>query len=418
MQSAVENNIDRKILKMAGSKKSRRKSGPSYNPFFPGLRGDRLENQEKFFLEYLAKNEESEFGRSTTNHLPFCLPCDVKGEVHAKPAAYTHIHSLRYDPNNRPKRITMGERCQCVGKCGDDCFNRMLLIECSGDGKSSNCNVGGDCGNRALGKRQFAKCKPKRERGKGWGLITVEAIPKGKLVLEYVGEVIEEAVMEKRMVDWNKEHPNDPNFCVMALTGGWYIDARQYANMSRFINHSCDPNCSLVSVNVKGYKRNGIYSKRDIAAGEFLSYDYQFDTKQGDRFLCRCGAKKCRGTMKGGLVTETKKPINWKDAKARYEQEKKFLEEMKKKQVTTQVGALIPASDQPNEFVFSGPPEKHKDTAIRNRIFLWRNTHRGADFVARNSRIDGPTFKQKEHDKSKKGQRDILSILREQNSNG
>ena len=159
MQSAVENNIDRKILKMAGSKKSRRKSGPSYNPFFPGLRGDRLENQEKYFLEHLAKNEESEFGRSTTNHLPFCLPCDVKGEVHAKPAAYTHIHSLRYDPNNRPKRITMGERCQCVGKCGDDCFNRMLLIECSGDGKSSNCNVGGDCGNRALGKRQFAKCK-------------------------------------------------------------------------------------------------------------------------------------------------------------------------------------------------------------------------------------------------------------------
>jgi hypothetical protein len=241
-----------------------------------------------------------------------------------------------------------------------------------------------------LGKRQYPKCKPKREGGKGWGLITVEAVPKGKLVNEYVGEVIDEASMGKRLVEWNKEHPNDPNFYVMALTGGWYIDAREYANMSRFINHSCDPNCSVMTINVKGYKRCGIFSKRDIAAGEFLSYDYQFDTKQADRFLCRCGAKTCRGTMKGGLVAGVKKPLNWKDAKARYELDKKFLEDTKSKAVISQVSALIPAAEQPTDFVFAGPPEKHRDTAIRNRIFLCRNANRGADFVARNSRLDAP----------------------------
>ena len=411
-------------------KKTARRKGASYNPFFPGLRGDRLERQEKFFLEYLTTQNEKEESVTVTSagsknndmvgDLRFCLPCDVKNEVHSKPQSYKHTHCQRFDPNNRPKRIPTGERCQCTGKCGDDCFNRMTSVECFGDGsRDSNCYVGGDdCGNRSLAKRQYVKCKPKREGGKGWGLETLEAVPKGKLVLEYVGEIIDEATMEKRMVEWNKEHPNDPNFYVMAVTGGWYVDAREYANMSRFINHSCAPNCSLTTVNVKGYKRCAIFSKRDIAAGEFLSYDYQFDTKQGDRFHCRCGAKTCRGTMKGGLVTEAKKPLNWKEAKARYEADKKFLDERKGNEVISQVSVLIPAAEQPTDFVFAGPLEKHKDAAIRNGIFLWRNADRGADFVSRNSRLDSTTRKKEDNTKASFEEKDILSIMKKSNSGG
>ncbi|CAB9523077.1 36 and H4 lysine-20 specific [Seminavis robusta] len=84
----------------------------------------------------------------------------------------------------------------------------------------------------------------------------------------------------------------------MCLSSGWYVDARETANMARFINHSCDPNCILWRFNVGGYMRDGIFALRDIQPGEFLSYDYHFDTKQGDKFVCRCGSKNCRGTMK------------------------------------------------------------------------------------------------------------------------
>ena len=38
-------------------------------------------------------------------------------------------------------------------------------------------------------------------------------------------------------------------------------------------------------------------SYRNIAAGEALSYDYQFDTNEEDIFKCYCQAYNCRGTM-------------------------------------------------------------------------------------------------------------------------
>jgi hypothetical protein len=68
-------------------------------------------------------------------------------------------------------------------------------------------------------------------------------------------------------------------------------------NNSRFINHSCDPNCELQLWLVKGRMHIGIVSLRDIEPDEPLSYDYQFDTNESNVFKCYCGTAKCRGTM-------------------------------------------------------------------------------------------------------------------------
>jgi hypothetical protein len=226
-----------------------------------------------------------------------------------------------------------------------------------------------------------------RESGKGWGLVTESNIPKGALIQEYVGEVIDEEEKERRLIVWNEEHPNDPNFYVMGLGTGWYVDAREYANMSRFINHSCNPNCQVTTINVKGYNRNGIYALRDIVAGEFLSYDYNFDTKQADRFACRCGAANCRGTMQGGGGMDgSKKPASWKEAKARYDIDVKLLFDLNSKQVTSLVDALVPAAENPTELVSNGPSEKHQGSSFG--LFLWRNVISGSDFIARNSRLE------------------------------
>eukprot|EP00594_Rhizosolenia_setigera_P019259 CAMPEP_0178979026 /NCGR_PEP_ID=MMETSP0789-20121207/25569_1 /TAXON_ID=3005 /ORGANISM="Rhizosolenia setigera, Strain CCMP 1694" /LENGTH=268 /DNA_ID=CAMNT_0020668997 /DNA_START=476 /DNA_END=1279 /DNA_ORIENTATION=- len=117
--------------------------------------------------------------------------------------------------------------------------------------------------------------------------------------------------MRERQEKWSLDHPNDPNFYVMHLGDGWYIDARLKGNLSRFINHSCDPNCKLVPYNVAGYMRIGIFALRDIEQGEFLSYDYQFDTKQhGNEFLCRCGSQNCRGTLNKQKSAKEKKKMN------------------------------------------------------------------------------------------------------------
>jgi hypothetical protein len=385
IQNAIEDKMDRKILKTRPKK--RKYGASSFNPFFPGIRGDRLIKDETLLLEKLREKSDD----AEESEVQFCLPCDLKDEVHAKPPTYKHIHSLRYDPDNRPKKpLPHGESCQCAGRCGENCMNRILMMECHGEGKLSNCAAGGnDCGNRSLGKRQYTKCKPKREQGKGWGLVAMGSVKTGELVQEYMGDVIDEATKETRLKEWTKEHPNDPNFYIMALPAGWYIDARHEANLSRFINHSCGPNCKLLTVNVKGYMRVGIYATRDIAAGEFLNYDYHFDTKHGDKFLCRCGAKNCRGTMKGGLgQVDDKKQLNLKEAKARLELDKARLELALSKQVVSQVDALVPAAEQPTETVSAGPQGRYRDTALRNRMFLWRNATRGADFTYRIAAID------------------------------
>jgi hypothetical protein len=127
--------------------------------------------------------------------------------------------------------------------------------------------------------------------------------------------------------------------------------------------------------------RVGIFSLRDIAPGEFLSYDYQFDTKHGDKFRCRCGAANCRGTMKGGkgeedAVEEKTRKEKWLDAKAAYDRDVKYLEEAEQveKESASQVDFLVPGADNATETVSAGPNEKkYKDTAWSNRIFLWRN---------------------------------------------
>jgi hypothetical protein len=279
----------------------------------------------------------------------------------------------------------------------------MLYVECFGDSfnsgektnKHSNCKVGLKCCNRKLGQRKFAKCKPAREHGKGWGLTLGASVMKGDLIQEYVGEVIDETTKTQRLADWAEEHPNDPNFYVTALKHGWFIDARLNANLSRFINHSCEPNCILLPINVGGHVRNSIFAMRDIIAGEFLSYDYQFDTRQGDRFACRCGARKCRGTMKGGAAVadatiKRTKNVLWQDARARFDRDKKFLEECTEDEEKrgSQVDATVPGAESKDETVAAGAKDRHRDTVQRNRIFLWRNVVRGSDFAARLARLE------------------------------
>lgn len=78
----------------------------------------------------------------------------------------------------------------------------------------------------------------------------------------------------------------------------WVCDATMTGGRARFINHSCDPNCYTKIVAVEGQKRIGIYSKRRIAPGEELFYDYKFDFEEEEaKVPCMCGAKACRKFM-------------------------------------------------------------------------------------------------------------------------
>ena len=214
--------------------------------------------------------------------------------------------------------------CSCVGFCGEECINRIMKVECCGEALAAgeddvkaarraaaaskkglvNCGVGPGCGNRGFEEKDYAKTERFREHAMGFGLRAAGPIPEGRFVLEYIGEVIDTEEMVSRMENQRKFHPNDHDFYIMEMDLGVYVDGKHKGNESRFINHSCDPNCELERFVVKGKKRIGIFAIKDIKPGEPLSYDYQFETEEAKAFKCFCGSENCRGTMAPRLRQE------------------------------------------------------------------------------------------------------------------
>ena len=114
--------------------------------------------------------------------------------------------------------------------------------------------------------------------------------------MEYAGEVISWDEAQRR-------HPHDlcdPNHTFyFHIDGDHVIDALFGGNASRWINHSCEPNC-------ESDERDGrifILARYDIAAGTELTYDYglvleeRYTAKLKAEYACHCGHANCRGTM-------------------------------------------------------------------------------------------------------------------------
>jgi SET domain-containing protein len=65
----------------------------------------------------------------------------------------------------------------------------------------------------------------------------------------------------------------------------------------RHVNHSCDPN-SWVS-----FEGDHCYlvARRDVAAGDEITCDYNINIADGTAWPCKCGAARCRGQVVGGF---------------------------------------------------------------------------------------------------------------------
>lgn len=132
----------------------------------------------------------------------------------------------------------------------------------------------------------------------GRGVVALTPIAKGKKIIEYTGERIGWDEADRRP----PSDPDDPNhtFFFSLSDGATVIDAAVGGNDARWINHSCKPNCEAIETDDG---RVFIYARRDLEPGEELNYDYglileeRITKKLRKAYECRCGAKKCRGTM-------------------------------------------------------------------------------------------------------------------------
>ena len=103
--------------------------------------------------------------------------------------------------------------------------------------------------------------------------------------------------MEKRAKQYAKD--NVQHFYFMALTKDQFVDATCKGNISRFINHSCDPNSETQKWTVNGELRVGFFTKRAIKPGEEVSFDYKFERYGNVAQKCFCGSSQCRGWLGG-----------------------------------------------------------------------------------------------------------------------
>jgi len=126
-----------------------------------------------------------------------------------------------------------------------------------------------------------------------YGLFAARDIPKGTLVIEYVGHRLTKTQGWKRAISWQEKAQDTGKGAVYVfeLNKRYDIDGNVPWNPARLINHSCQPNCD------PEIRRGHIWivALRDITAGEELTYDYGYDFDLWDEHPCRCGTPPCLG---------------------------------------------------------------------------------------------------------------------------
>ncbi len=130
----------------------------------------------------------------------------------------------------------------------------------------------------------------------GKGVYATAPIRKGTRIVEYTGRHIP----WKEAMELPPHRPDDPyHTFFFSLDNGDVIDAGVGGNESRWINHSCDPNCETNEEEDRIF----VYALRTLRPGDELFYDYKIvpaerRTKKLEKeFACRCASAKCRGTM-------------------------------------------------------------------------------------------------------------------------
>ncbi|KAL3844137.1 hypothetical protein ACJIZ3_001540 [Penstemon smallii] len=262
---------------------------------------------------------------------PFPI-CAVNIIDEQKPPTFNYTSKMMYPDWYHP---IPPAGCDCVGRCADSkkcsCavrnggeipYNRNgaivevkpLVYECG-----PSCKCPPSCYNRATQRGLKFKLEIFKTESRGWGVRSITSIPSGSFICEYAGELLEDTEAEQRIgndeylfdigQNYNDFSLNTEEPTLVEFTeGGYTIDAAQYGNIGRFINHSCSPNL---------YAQNVIYDHDDprlphvmlfaaenIPPLQELTYHYNYTVDQvrdSDGNIkvkkCYCGTAECTGRM-------------------------------------------------------------------------------------------------------------------------
>ncbi|EHA8589632.1 histone-lysine N-methyltransferase, H3 lysine-9 specific SUVH6 [Cocos nucifera] len=169
-------------------------------------------------------------------------------------------------------------KCACAVKNGGEIpfnFNgaivqaKPLVYECG-----PSCRCPPLCHNRVSQHGINIQLEIFKTGSRGWGVRSLNSIPSGSFICEYIGEMLQDTEAEQRNNDeylfdighnyddqslWEGLPTLIPGLqsssnCETVEDVGFTIDAAEYGNVGRFINHSCSPNL---------YAQNVLYDHDD-----------------------------------------------------------------------------------------------------------------------------------------------------------
>uniref|UniRef100_A0A182VPX2 Histone-lysine N-methyltransferase n=1 Tax=Anopheles minimus TaxID=112268 RepID=A0A182VPX2_9DIPT len=225
---------------------------------------------------------------------------------------YTKIKMNRYIAPLKPPSINRqldgveDSVCRCQpdddDPCGPSsaCLNRAIFMECC----SKTCPAKERCSNQRFTKRMYPGLQVRNFASKGFGLVALEDLQNGQFVIEYVGEVINTAEFDRRVKAM--QTAKEENYYFLTVEPDLTIDAGAKGNVSRFINHSCEPNCETQKWTIGETRVIGLFAIKDIRAGDELTFNYNLESLGNSKQVCLCGAEKCSGYI-GEKYRPTKK---------------------------------------------------------------------------------------------------------------
>ncbi|KAM9437647.1 histone-lysine N-methyltransferase EHMT1 isoform 3-T3 [Salvelinus alpinus] len=242
------------------------------------------------------------------------VPCVNSVDSEPCPDNYKYVpDNCVTSPMNIDKNITHLQYCVCKDDCSSSsCMCGQLSLRCwyDKDGRllpefcreepplifecNHACSCWRTCKNRVVQNGLRVRLQLFRTSRMGWGVRTLQEIPRGTFVCEYVGEIISDAEADVRENDsylFNLDSKEGDVYC---------IDARFYGNISRFINHVCEPNlfpCRVFTTHQDlRFPHIAFFACETIKAGEELGFDYgdHFWDIKGKHFSCECGSPKCK----------------------------------------------------------------------------------------------------------------------------
>uniref|UniRef100_A0A4W5N6E0 Euchromatic histone-lysine N-methyltransferase 2 n=1 Tax=Hucho hucho TaxID=62062 RepID=A0A4W5N6E0_9TELE len=242
------------------------------------------------------------------------IPCVNAVDDEGCPSDYKYVsENCETSAMNIDRNITHLQHCSCTEDCSSsNCLCGQLSIRCWYDKDHRllqefnkiepplifECNLACSCyrtcKNRVVQAGIKVRLQLYRTEKMGWGVRALQDIPQGTFICEYVGELISDAEADVREDDsylFDLDNKDGEVYC---------IDARYYGNISRFINHLCDPNIIPVRVFMLHqdlrFPRIAFFSSRDILTGQELGFDYgdRFWDIKSKYFTCQCGSEKCK----------------------------------------------------------------------------------------------------------------------------